>query len=416
MEKLVFIIFIIFTCTNTVFGQNFNYNRIDGIRKNAPELASKGEYNIGVRSVLFYNKNQIDVLNIKSGLPIPRYDRPLPVEIWYPAEKNQEQGVQYKNVYMFGGDTKVTLNGSAVRDAPPLKKAEKYPLIIISHGYPGNRYLMSHFGENLASKGYVVVSIDHTDSLYKDEAAVSSTLYNRPRDQKFILNKIAELIKSDNHFLSDITDVDKAGLIGHSMGGYGAVINAGGGISPELTLEYEYSPENILNANMLNSPEFLSLTSGLHFKAIIAIAPWGAEFDVWNIESGSNLKVPLFLMVGSNDEVVGYQEGVKLIYDYAKKIDKYLLTFIGGDHSIAALMPEPTKSVRSIFADTGRLISEIKNSQEWDRLLSNNIAQHYATAFFAKYLKGQDKHSENLKLYPGAERLLFYSEKKENNQ
>lgn len=416
MEKLVFIIFIIFTCTNTVFGQNFNYNRIDGIRKNAPELASKGEYNIGVRSVLFYNKNQIDVLNIKSGLPIPRYDRPLPVEIWYPAEKTQEQGVQYKNVYMFGGDTKVTLNGSAVRDAPPLKKDEKFPLIILSHGYPGNRYLMSHFGENLASKGYVVASIDHTDSLYKDEAAFSSTLYNRPRDQKFVLNKIAELTKSNDHFLSNLADVENAGLIGYSMGGYGAVINAGGGISPSITPEYDDSPEGILSANMSDSPEFSSLLSGLHFKSIIAIAPWGAEFDVWDIESVSNLKVPLFLMAGSNDDTVGYQEGVKLIYDYAKKVDKYLLTFIGGDHNIAAPIPEPTMSVQAIFADTGRLITEREKSQEWDRLLSNNIAQHYATAFFGKFLKGQEKYNESLKLYPGAERLLFASENKEKNQ
>ena len=41
-----------------------------------------------------------------------------------------------------------------------------FPLVVISHGYPGNRYLMSHLGENLASKGYVTVSIDHAESTY----------------------------------------------------------------------------------------------------------------------------------------------------------------------------------------------------------------------------------------------------------
>ena len=62
--------------------------------------------------------------------------------------------------------------------------------MIISHGYPGNRYLMSHLGENLASKGFVTVSIDHKDSTYDDQKAFASTLYNRPFDQLFVLNEI----------------------------------------------------------------------------------------------------------------------------------------------------------------------------------------------------------------------------------
>ena len=57
---------------------------------------------------------------------------------------------------------------------------EGYPLVILSHGYPGNRFLMSHIGENLASKGFVTVSIDHKDSTYDDQKAFGSTLYNRP--------------------------------------------------------------------------------------------------------------------------------------------------------------------------------------------------------------------------------------------
>jgi predicted dienelactone hydrolase len=57
----------------------------------------------------------------------------------------------------------------SVGDADVLKTMEPMPLVIISHGYPGNRYLMSHLGEDLASKGYVVASIDHRDSTYDVE-------------------------------------------------------------------------------------------------------------------------------------------------------------------------------------------------------------------------------------------------------
>ena len=68
--------------------------------------------------------------------------------------------------------------------------------MIISHGYPGNRFLMSHIGENLASKGFVAVSIDHKDSTYDDQKAFGSTLYNRPFDQLFVLNEIDRLNRS----------------------------------------------------------------------------------------------------------------------------------------------------------------------------------------------------------------------------
>ena len=52
---------------------------------------------------------------------------------------------------------------------------------------------MSHLGENLASKGFVAVSIDHTDSTYDDQKAFASTLYNRPFDQLFVLNEMERL-------------------------------------------------------------------------------------------------------------------------------------------------------------------------------------------------------------------------------
>ena len=75
---------------------------------------------------------------------------------------------------------------------------------------------MSHLGENLASKGYVTVSIDHTDSTYSDQAAFGSTLLNRPLDQRFVLDQMgdASVIGED---IAAITDAQTAGLIGYSM-------------------------------------------------------------------------------------------------------------------------------------------------------------------------------------------------------
>lgn len=92
-------------------------------------------------------------------------------------------------------DTTLLLSlGKATRNCPPA--FGRFPLVIISHGFPGNRYLLSHLAENLASKGYCVASIDHLDSLYSEcahPASFPSTLLNRPLDQRFVLDAMGNL-------------------------------------------------------------------------------------------------------------------------------------------------------------------------------------------------------------------------------
>ncbi|MEY8837778.1 alpha/beta hydrolase family protein, partial [Cribrihabitans sp. XS_ASV171] len=150
----------------------------------APELAPYGTFPIGVQTRSFTHEAQADILNTTDESQ-PLYDRPLTAEIWYPAAEGTGAGGTYEAM-LRDGVTEVTLQGRAVRDASPAT-GQSFPLVVISHGYPGNRFLMSHLGENLASKGYVTVSIDHTDSTYSDKAAFGSTLYHRPIDQKFII-------------------------------------------------------------------------------------------------------------------------------------------------------------------------------------------------------------------------------------
>src|SRR5215467_1155138 len=54
--------------------------------KDAPELAPRGEYAVGVRTVEIKNPGQPDILNFdKATGKAPLYDRPLTVEVWYPA-------------------------------------------------------------------------------------------------------------------------------------------------------------------------------------------------------------------------------------------------------------------------------------------------------------------------------------------
>ena len=196
-------------------------NRIDGQSPDAPELSAYGALPVGVRQIELVNKGQIDIKAIDPAgerpAEFPVYDRPLTVEMWYPAAAGATGDTTLK-AHLRDGTTEVSLIGRAMRDAAPAATADPYPLVLLSHGYPGNRFLMSHLGENLASKGYVVASIDHTDSTYRTQAAFGSTLVNRPLDQLFVLDEMARINADGASDLAGMIDTDNTGLIGYSMG------------------------------------------------------------------------------------------------------------------------------------------------------------------------------------------------------
>jgi predicted alpha/beta-fold hydrolase len=177
-------------------------NRIDQVRPDAPELAKFGTHNIGVRTLQLVDSGRPDILNARAGQETPRYDRQLTVEVWYPAQlANGQQAAGSYQTLTRNTELTATLNGRAVRDANALTSDGAFPLVVVSHGYPGNRMLMSHLGENLASKGYVVVSIDHADSTYDDQKVITSTLYNRAHDQRFVISAMAAISADRGHAL-----------------------------------------------------------------------------------------------------------------------------------------------------------------------------------------------------------------------
>lgn len=391
-----FLLAIVFSLL-TVFHASAQDNRIDGLRPDAPTLAKRGSYHIGVRTLQLLHKNQVDALNVVQGQKNPLYNRPLTTEIWYPANTDKIGG-EYKNVTMRDGKTTATLYGSAVRDAAPLKSKNGYPVIVISHGYPGNRYLMSHFAENLASKGYVAVAVDHTDSTYRDPGAFPSTLLNRSLDQNFLLDEMIRFNQQKDHFLENMIDTSKAGLIGYSMGGYGSVITAGGGLSNAATNNPLMSPNGILSRITADNKDYDAALAG-RFKAIIAIAPWGMENGVWDADSLKNITTPLLFTSGSVDTTSGYEQGTRRIFELSVNTDRYLLTYESAGHSAAAPIPSPKEAYAGTYPDGSSTFAHY-NGPVWDTLRSNNIAQHFATAFFARTMLGDENLGSYLDVIP----------------
>ena len=359
-------------------------NRIDMVRDDAPDLAQFGDYDIGVRTFQLLDKNRIDVLNTPRGGDTAFYDRLLTLEIWYPADLNGgEPGTQYQAVTR-NPEITATLHGRAVRDAAENRTGAPYPLVIISHGYPGNRFLLSHLGENLASKGYVVVSIDHTESTYDDQQGFQSTLYNRPLDQRFVLQSMAEISGAQpGRPFSGMISTDKTGIVGYSMGGYGLVNNLGGGYSDDIVGAFMAPPNELLKEHATGNPGYRSKLDS-RIVAGVAIAPWGMNTNFWRPSDLAGITVPTFYVAGSADTVAGYENGTRAIFENAVNSDRYLLTFENANHNAGAPIPVPQELLDAGDTEAAAHYTD----PNWDTVLMNNIMDHYITAWFAYHLKG----------------------------
>ncbi|GHF56668.1 putative dienelactone hydrolase [Deinococcus metalli] len=364
------------------------------LRPDAPELAARGQYAVGVRTLNLVNKGQLDLVHAGKEGTVPTYDRPLTVEVWYPAPGVSGGGsTTYTDVLGSGpGDAKrpntpFQIPGRATRDASAVQGGP-FPLVIVSHGYPGSRYLLSYLAENLASKGYVVASIDHTDSTHGDKAAFASTLLNRALDDTFVLNEMARLgAAGSGSFLSNVVNANQTGIVGYSMGGYGALNAAGAGYGPQMA--------PLVPGGAFAQRQVGRYTADPRIKAVVAFAPWGGDaavkaigvnfggkYGFWEDAGLQALKVPTMFVVGDRDDVAFYEGGVKPLFENAVNAERYMVVYENASHN-SAPNPAPAASYGS-FDDYMHYAEPA-----WDSGRLNNLNQHFVTAFLNLKLKGE---------------------------
>ncbi|WP_209425562.1 alpha/beta fold hydrolase [Pararhodobacter sp. SW119] len=385
MKKLAAAIVTIAGLTGAAMAEN----RIDTVRPDAPELAGYGQHPVGVRSLQLTDEDRVDVLN--STEAVVRGARSFAAELWYPAADGTSAGTAYQTV-LRDGQTAVELTGRAARDAEPA--AGPFPLVLISHGYPGNRYLLSHLAETLASRGHAVLALDHTDSTYSDQAAFGSTLFNRPLDQAFAIEAMADAGALDP-VLEGLIDADRAAVVGYSMGGYGALIFGGAGVSASA-LDLPFAPpQDLLSQHRAGSDTHEDLMDS-RVKAVVAIGPWGMNTAFWDAEGLSGLRVPTLIMAGDRDTVSGYGP-MRAIFEGARGTERHLLTFINAGHNAAAPIPAPAESW-PVSESLGWAPFAHYADPVWDTARMNNIAQHFVAAFLDLHLSGNEAAAEWLDL------------------
>ena len=107
--RFVLLTAILLTMGNAAHGQTETFFSVPVA--DAPELAPRGPYSVGVRTIELKIPDQVDILNFdKNTGKAPVYERPLKIEVWYPA--TIPAGAEERTVYEMGfprggGESKV---------------------------------------------------------------------------------------------------------------------------------------------------------------------------------------------------------------------------------------------------------------------------------------------------------------------
>lgn len=397
--RFVLLAAIFLTLGNAAYGQTETFFSVPAA--DAPELAARGPYSVGVRTIDLKIPDQVDILNFdKTTGKAPVYDRPLKIEVWYPA--TIPAGAEERTVYEMGfprggmgveGAPKtVAVLGKALRDAPPVKGTQ-YPLVIVSHGYPGSRYFLTYLTENLASKGYVVAAIDHTDSVFGDEKGFQSTLLNRANDQLSTIGALEELAGQSGNFLNGILDSSHVAIVGYSMGGYGALASAGAGYSTS-SMENRIVPGGYFADWEAGSPQYEARLRK-EVRAVVAISPWGAQppFNSWDAAGLAGIRIPMLVIAGDQDDVADYPNGIKPTFEKTVHSDRCMLVYENARHNVGG-NPAPAEALPSFVT------REFFEEPVWRKDRITAINQHFITAFLDLTLKGDESKRAYLHVEP----------------
>lgn len=147
--------------------------------------------------------------------PDPERGRLFPCEIWYPAHLG---------------------NAARPAGADPLRDAAArpgtHPLIVFSHYSGGHRLSATFLSVHLASHGYVVAALDHSEVVAKDltgrhgeteterAARIDAVIASRVLDVRFLIDHLLGGAAIEHGAANIGLDSERIGLVGHSFGGW----------------------------------------------------------------------------------------------------------------------------------------------------------------------------------------------------
>lgn len=270
-----------------------------------------------------------------------------------------------------------------VRMYYPTRGAGRHPLIVFSHGLGGSRDNYSYLGKHWASRGYIVVHVEHEGSdadirkgannprqSMRDAANSWENVVNRSKDISFVLDRMEELAQSDPLFYGRLV-ADTIGLAGHSFGAHTTLTSIGFG-------EFFERPDLIDD----------------RIDAAIVMSSTVGEITEKLKDAYRGIDTPVFHMTTRDDRspISGTApEDRRLLYEWIDRADQYFLMLSRGPHMVFA-GPDQEYGTGSQYSDMYDLIT-ISTTAFWDAYLRNDRAAKVWLRGdgFAETLQGKGK-------------------------
>jgi dienelactone hydrolase len=180
--------------------------------------------------------------------------RELLVRFWYPASVDQGcEPAEYTSPAVWSYFSRLAefplpeVSTNSCLDAPVAGGA--HPIIVFTHGYTGTFTDYTFLFEDLASRGYVVASVDHTfeatavefpdgrlvksvfgshiaeSTWQRDGQSLTRALSARSNDLKFVVDELARLNGEASGPFAGKFDLTRVAIVGHSLGGLAALLS-----------------------------------------------------------------------------------------------------------------------------------------------------------------------------------------------
>ena len=342
----------------------------------APELGRTGKFAVGTST----RELSLPVRTTLTPAGPAQAERNVGLRFWYPATAAGSTAATYRHTLNMADKSSfdIAQKGMAFEGAAAAKG--KFPVVVISHGFNGWSEQLSRLGEHLASRGYVVVAIDHRDMAFDSVPgfflSFGKVLIDRALDQRQVIGKLADptFAKSEPALVS--ADASNLGLIGYSMGGYGALGASGAAYDPAG------KPFAALPGPAKTQATAADAKVAAMIDAVVLFAPWGGQPDnrAWSADGVAALNKPVLFIAGDQDDIVNFKGGVRWLFDSATASDRYLLTYREARHNVVG-------DVFDLGENPSSEINGYVREPVWRQDRVNQINQHFVTAFLDSTLK-----------------------------
>lgn len=336
-------------------------------------------------------RHLVDVSRPETLAPGVNRRRELMTQIWYPADPT-DKGTDARyvmsaaQVRAFNDSQFLKLDTHALLGAPISDARARYPVLIYSPSWHGQRYQNTVLFEELASHGFVVVGIDHPygsavtafpdgrvarakpaefwdvssdGALKRSIQYIEMQLAVRVKDVEFVADELSRYNSSGSEdAFNGRLDLSRLGVFGYSFGGAVAV--------QTCWLDHRFRAAVDLDGALFGD----SARSGIEQPLLV----------MTDNEPPPSLEELTSSRAPHKRYAMLIDEQIQLLHRDMLNHGGYLLKIDGFDHNSYSdnLMASPLSWMRSYFAGVGRL-------------RARKIVSVYTLAFFEHFLNGENQ-------------------------